>query len=80
MRHPGAVVARPHLAQLVCAHLLERRLVRRRIVLDRNLRRHAAHRVDAAAMAGLDQQIARTNSGNARSIVTCARSGSTKSG
>ena len=34
-----------------------RLLVGRRVVLDRNLRRHAAHRVNAAPVTRLDQQI-----------------------
>ena len=46
-----------HLAQLVGAHLGERRLVGRRVVLDRDLRGHAAHGVDAAAVAGLDEEL-----------------------
>ncbi len=57
MRHPGAVVPGMHFAQFVLPHFFERLFVRRRIVLDRNLRRHAAHGVNAAAMAGLNQQI-----------------------
>ena len=56
MRDPGAVAAVGDLAQLVLAHLLDRGFVRRRIVLDRDLRRHAAHRRRAAPVAGLDQQ------------------------
>ena len=57
MRHPGAVVAGLHLAQLVGANLIQRLLVGHRIVLDRHLRGHAAHGVNIAAMAGLDQQL-----------------------
>ena len=57
MRHPGAVVPRSHFAQLVLAHFFERLFVGGGIVLDGNLRRHAAHGVNAAAVAGLDQQI-----------------------
>ena len=57
MRDPGAVVAVRRLALLVGLHLGERLGVRRFVVLDRNLRRHAAHRVDVAAMARLDQQL-----------------------
>jgi len=56
VRDPGAVAAVGDLAQLVLTHLLQRRLVRRRVVLDRDLRRHAAHRRRAAAVAGLHQQ------------------------
>ena len=65
MRDPRAVVAVAHFAQLVGAHLGERGVVGGRIVLDRNLRRHAAHRVDAAAVAGLDEQLRRTRAGTA---------------
>ena len=57
MRDPGAVVAGADFAQLVLAHFFERRFICRRIVLDRDLRRHAAHGVDAAAVARLDQQV-----------------------
>jgi hypothetical protein len=39
VRRPRAVVPRVHLPQLVLAHQLQRRLVRRRVVLDRNLSR-----------------------------------------
>ena len=56
MRDPGAVIAVAHLALLVGADLGEGRLVCGRIVLDRNLRRHPAHREGAARMAGLHQQ------------------------
>jgi hypothetical protein len=56
VRHPGAVAAIGDLAQLVLAHLLDRGFIRRRIILDGNLRRHAAHRRRAAPVAGLDQQ------------------------
>ena len=57
MRDPGAVVAALHLAQLVGAHLRERLVVLGGVVLDRDLRGHAAHRVHAAAMARLDEEL-----------------------
>ena len=57
VRDPGAVVAVVHLALLVGAHLRERSLVRRGVVLDRDLRRHPAHRVDVPAVAGLDEEL-----------------------
>ncbi len=57
VRDPGAVVAVAGLAFLVGAHLGDRRVVRRRIALDRDLRGHAAHRERAAAMRRLDQQL-----------------------
>ena len=57
MRHPGAVVAGFDLAQLVGADLVQRLLIGHRIVLDGHLRGHAAHGVNLAAMAGLDQQL-----------------------
>jgi hypothetical protein len=53
---PGAVATVGDFAQLVLAYLGERRFVRFRIVLDRNLRRHPAHRRGAAPVAGLNQQ------------------------
>ena len=57
VRHPCAVVSRPHLAQFVVPHFFQGALVRFRIALDRNLRSHPAHRVNAAAVAGPDQEI-----------------------
>ncbi len=56
MRDPRAVVAVLHLTKLVGAHLRERLFVLLRVALDRDLRGHATHRVDAAAMTGLDEQ------------------------
>ena len=58
MRDPGAVVPGRDLAPLVRAHLARcAASLAAGIVLDGDLRRHAAHRVDAAAVAGLDQQL-----------------------
>ncbi len=57
VRDPGAVVAVGRLALLVRLHLGEGLGVGGLVVLDRDLRRHAAHRVDVAAVAGLDQQL-----------------------
>ncbi len=54
--HPRAVMAVGRFALLVGAHLAEGDFVRLRIVLDRNLRRHAAHRERAALVARLDAQ------------------------
>ena len=79
VRDPGAVAAVGRLAHLVRAHLLHRRLVRRAIVLDRDLRRHAAHRERIAPVAGLDQQQAYARM-NGAVMVTCARSARQKSG
>ena len=56
MGDPGAVVAVAGLADLVGPHLLQRLFVGLRVVLDRDLRGHAADGVDAAAVAGLDRQ------------------------
>ena len=56
VRDPRAVMAVGGLALLVGAHLGEGGLVGGRVVLHRDLRRHAAHRECAAAVAGLDQQ------------------------
>ena len=44
-------------AFLVRLHFRERLAIGSLIVFHRNLRRHPAHRVDVAAMAGLDQQL-----------------------
>ena len=57
MRDPGAVVAVGGLALLVGAHRGDRLLVGDRIALDGDERGHAAHGADAAAVAGLDQQL-----------------------
>lgn len=54
---PGAVVAGAHLAQLVGAHAVHGRVVGGLVVLDGNLRRHAAHGVHAALVARLDEQL-----------------------
>ena len=57
MRDPRAVVAVVHLAALVGDHLRERRVVGCGVALDRDLRGHAAHRVRAPAMTGLDEKL-----------------------
>ncbi len=57
MRDPGAVVAVGGFALLVGADLRERSLVRFGIRLDGDEGGHAAHGVDAAAMAGLDAEL-----------------------
>ena len=59
--------------------LRERRLVGLGIVLDRDLRGHAAHGVNAAAVAGLDAAASSRLRMKCAVMVTCARSGSTKS-
>src|SRR5688500_14983344 len=56
VRHPRPVVSVGALAALVGAHRLQRGLVRVRVALDRDLRRHPAHRVGAAAVARADRQ------------------------
>ena len=56
MRDPGAVVPLRCLALLVGLHFGERLGVRGLVVLHRDLRRHPAHRVGVAPMAGLDEQ------------------------
>ena len=58
MRDPSAVVTVADLALLVGAQFLYRRFVCRGVVADRDLRRHPAHRMDLAAVAGLDQELA----------------------
>src|SRR6266545_1226858 len=57
MCDPGTVMSGMHLPYLVLQDFLERVGVRRGVALDRYLRGHAAHRVDAAAVAGADQQV-----------------------
>ena len=57
MRDPGAVVPGAYLAQLVGAHARHGGGVGLRVVADRDLRRHAAHGVRAAPVAGMDQQL-----------------------
>ena len=75
MGDPGAVVAVARLALLVGAHLGEGGVVGVRVALDRNLRRHPAHREGAAAVAGLDQQAANRPLRKASPIVIADRSG-----
>jgi hypothetical protein len=79
MGHPGAVVAVFGFALFVGAHFSQRRLIGFRIVLNRNLGRHAAHGVNAAPVAGFDKQ-QRVGAHHAVVIVTSARSGMTKWG
>ena len=55
MRDPGAVMAVAHLTLLVGTDLGKCGVVSGGIVLDRDLRRHPAHRVGSAAVAGVDQ-------------------------
>jgi hypothetical protein len=57
MRHPRPVVADRGLALLVGLDLGEGFGVRALVVLDRDLRGHAAHRVRVAPMAGLDEEL-----------------------
>ena len=57
MGDPGAVVSGAHFAQLVLAHACHSFLVRLRIVTDGDLRGHASHGMDSAAMAGVDEQL-----------------------
>ena len=58
VRDPGAVEARAGLALLVGRHRLDRALVGLGVLARRDQRGHAAHRVRAAPVAGLDQQLA----------------------
>ena len=58
VRDPGAVEARARLALLVGRHRLDRALVGLGVLARRDQRGHAAHRVRAAPVAGLDQQLA----------------------
>ncbi len=54
---PGAIVAGADFAEFILAHAVERALIGFRIVLDGDLRGHAAHGVNAAAVAGLDEEL-----------------------
>ena len=54
---PGAVVAGADLAQLVGADIVHGHVVGLLVVLDGDLGGHAAHGVDAALVAGLDEQL-----------------------
>ncbi len=56
MRDPGAIVTVAGFAFLVGAHARQRLLIRLRIALDRDLRRHAADRESSAPVAGLDHE------------------------
>lgn len=51
------IMAGAHLPQLVRAHAIHRLVVRLLVILDRNLRCHAAHGVHPTLMARLDQQL-----------------------
>ncbi len=55
MGNPSAVVAVFYFALLVGTNFGQRGVVGRGIILDRDLRRHPAHRMRAAAVAGVDQ-------------------------
>ena len=57
MGDPGAVVSGFDFAELVETHFFERGFIGDGIVLNGNLRRHAAHGMNLAAMAGLDQEL-----------------------
>src|SRR5437016_14128997 len=57
MCDPGAVMSAMHLPYLVLPTLVERFCVGRGVALDRDLGRHSAHRVDAAAVTRPDQQV-----------------------
>ena len=54
--NPGTVVPVLDFAQLVLPDLAHRNLVRLGIILDRDLRAHAAHRSDLAPVARLDEE------------------------
>ena len=57
MRDPGPVEAVVRLARLVLAHLRERDLVHLRVLAARDERRHAAHGLRAAAVAGAHEEL-----------------------
>ncbi len=56
MADPGTIMPVARLALLVLAHLEHGQFIGRRIILDGDLRRHAAHGMHTAPVAGLDQQ------------------------
>ena len=60
-------MTRLHFALLILTHLIQSLFIRDGIVLDGDLRGHAAHGVNAAAVAGLNQQLHIQSSGNAAS-------------
>ncbi len=53
----GAVVSGVDLAKLVSSHAGQGEIVRHIVIADGNVRCHAAHRVSAAAMTRLDEQV-----------------------
>jgi len=55
MCDPGAVMTRLRLTLFICTHFAHRRIIRRRIALDRDLRGHPTHRMRTAPMTSLDQ-------------------------
>ena len=57
MRDPGSVVAVAGFALFVGSHLREGLFIGDRIGLDGDVRRHSAHGVDVAAVAGLDGEL-----------------------
>ena len=57
MGDPRPVVALTYLAQLVLPHFLQRGGVRGGVVLDGDLRGHPAQRVNAPAVARLDDEL-----------------------
>lgn len=57
VRDPRAVVTGSDLAELIRPDLIERALVRLRVVLDRDLGGHSAHGVDSAPVASPDQEV-----------------------
>ena len=79
MRDPRPVEALRRLALLVLAHLRERDGVHLGIAAGGDERRHAAHRERAAAVAGLDEQLA-VGAHERHRHRHVARSGSTNSG
>ena len=56
MSHPGTITAVGHFTQLVGAYFFHRRFIGCRIILDRDLCGHAAHRKRLTLMAGLHER------------------------
>lgn len=57
MRHPSTVMASLHLTQLISPDAIHGLVVGSLVILDGDLGSHATHGVDAAAMAGLDEEL-----------------------
>src|SRR5579862_2611109 len=57
VRNPSSIVAGTHFAEFVLSNSLHGLLIGLRVVADRYLSRHASHRVNAALVARVNQQL-----------------------